>query len=223
MQPIVTTKQLTAAAATNICLSQTPGAASNLTLNGALVASGVATLDTGRRVGITSAGNDSARTFTVYGTMESGVVITEAVTGANIGVASTLQDYKTVTRIAVDAATAGAVTVGTTAVGSTPWFIMNPYLAPFSVGCSLEILTGTATATVEVTDDSPLVPIPVYLAGGLSTQPVPTARAAINGLDHQQTLSRGLLSGPSAAIRLTINTGTGKAQMTARQPGIVGP
>src|SRR4051812_33415348 len=100
------TKQLTAASTTNICLAQTPLAAGNLTLNGALVTAGVAILDTQRRVGITSAGNETARTFTIYGTDDAGTVISEAVTGANVGVASSLRDYKRVTRITVDAATA---------------------------------------------------------------------------------------------------------------------
>ena len=51
--------------ADSISQSQTPSGAGNLTINGAKASGGVATFDSARQVTITSAGNDSARTFTV--------------------------------------------------------------------------------------------------------------------------------------------------------------
>jgi hypothetical protein len=47
--PSVVTLQLVALVANGIALSQTPGAAGNLTLNGSLVTAGVAILDVARR------------------------------------------------------------------------------------------------------------------------------------------------------------------------------
>ena len=98
--------------ADSISQSQTPSGAGNLTINGAKASGGVATFDSARQVTITSAGNDSARTFTVTGTDVNGFSISEAVTGANASAATSTKHFKTVTQIAVDDATAGAVTAG---------------------------------------------------------------------------------------------------------------
>lgn len=104
--------------ADSICASQSPGAAGNMTLNGAAVNStsgaAVAYIPLSR-VYITSAGNDSGLTFTVYGTIFSlsgPVSVVETVTGANTNVVSTSKQFQTVTRVAISGASAAAVTVG---------------------------------------------------------------------------------------------------------------
>lgn len=211
------TKQLTAASTTNICLAQTPLAAGNLTLNGALVTAGVAILDTQRRVGITSAANESARTFTIYGTDDAGTVISETVTGANIGVASSLRDYKRVTRIAVDAATAGAMTVGTTAVGSTPWIVPDDHITPFEVAAAYELISGAVTCDVEYTDESVLMPIPVYDSSQMP--PIATA-TGWSGLTNLAANASAVVTHVCAGLRLKVTAGTGKGQLTLRQSGI---
>ena len=84
-----------------IATSQTPGAAGDLTLNGALVSDGVATIKQtgsdannrpysrhGQLVTITSAGDDSGRTFTITGETAEGGIRSEEVTGANAGAAT---------------------------------------------------------------------------------------------------------------------------------------
>ena len=82
MARIVTiTKVLAAASVNDICLSQTPVGAGNLTINGADAAGGVATQDTQRRVLFTFAADESARTFGVYGTLQNGTAFAENVTG----------------------------------------------------------------------------------------------------------------------------------------------
>src|SRR6185437_3174379 len=119
MRPVTISKTLAAASANNIALSQSPAGAGNLTLNGAAVAAGVATLDTQRRVLITSAGTDTGITFTVYGGNQSGSAISETVAGGSLGIpVSTTQDFLTVTRVAASGASASTVTVGTSGVGS---------------------------------------------------------------------------------------------------------
>lgn len=95
-----------------VAASQTPTEAGDLTINGAKASGGVATFGAARQVTITSAGNDAGRTFTVTGTDVNGDALTEAVTGANADTATSTKHFKTVTQIAVDAATAGAVTAG---------------------------------------------------------------------------------------------------------------
>jgi len=95
-----------------VCASQTPGSATNMTINGALSGSGSVTFDQPRNLTIASAGNDSAKTFTVTGTDETGTAQTEVITGANTDTATGSSFFATVTQIATSAATAGAVTVG---------------------------------------------------------------------------------------------------------------
>ena len=108
--------------ANNICASQTPSGAGNLTIDGAAAVSGVAYLPAQRRVYITSAGNDSGRTFTIYGLMrvpQGGYVsVVETVTGANTNVVSTSKVYDVVNRVAISGAAAAGVTVGMAGVGT---------------------------------------------------------------------------------------------------------
>lgn len=101
-----------AADADSVCASQTPSGAGNLTINGANASGGVATFTAARQVTITCAGNDAGRTFTITGTDVDGTVITEDVSGADTDVSTSTKHFKTVTQIAVDDATAGAITVG---------------------------------------------------------------------------------------------------------------
>ena len=126
-----------AADANGICTAQTPTAAGNLTLDGALCAtingnsvyapsvSGTAAIADGawaRKIGITSDADDSGVTFTVYGTDVNGKALSEAVTGPSSTVAyttmSTAANFKSVTKIATSGSTTGNITVGTAAVAA---------------------------------------------------------------------------------------------------------
>lgn len=216
-RPVVLTKSLaTAADADGICQSQTPGAAGNLTINGALATGGVATMDTQRRVRITCAGNDTARTFTIYGTTGTGVAIIETMAGSNASTTDSLLDFKTVTRVAVDAATAGAITVGTNGVGSTAWWKPNRHISPFYVSLFLDI-TGTINVDVEYTgDDVDIGPMTVA-----DNTVIPTV------FDHEilagiQVDAVSTIDAPVRGIRMTINSGTTTAKLTMIQPGIAG-
>ncbi|PQM55454.1 MAG: hypothetical protein CML39_08070, partial [Rhodobacteraceae bacterium] len=89
--------------------------AGNLTLDGALVSSGVASMDGGYgKVSIKSSGNDSGITFTIKGEHSQGTS-PEVLTGAN-GVTSTVTQgtkwWKTITEISVSGATDGTVIAG---------------------------------------------------------------------------------------------------------------
>lgn len=155
MQPIsVTVGPLAAASANNIALSQTTAGAADLTLNGALVSGGVATLDVPRRVLITNVGNDSAITFTVYGTWMGGQTISETLQGTSGSTVATTVDFKTVTRIAVSGATSvSGVTVGTNGVAGSSWVRLDSWSdAQTAIQCNA---TGTVNYTVQVTMDDP--------------------------------------------------------------------
>tara|TARA_R100000935_G_scaffold57796_2_gene92712 strand:+ start:207 stop:797 length:591 start_codon:yes stop_codon:yes gene_type:complete len=66
-----------------------------------------------RKITITSAGNDSGISFTVVGLNENGAAVTEAVTGANSGVATTANYYSSVTSITAVGDPAANVSAGT--------------------------------------------------------------------------------------------------------------
>lgn len=104
-----------------IALAQTMSGSGNLNLNGVLMTEN-ATNGTSvnssvqffqpTTVNITSAGNDSGRTFTVTGTNTADGAVTDTITGANAGTATGDQIFKTVTQIAINGASAGNVSAG---------------------------------------------------------------------------------------------------------------
>lgn len=154
MRPVrLTVGPFAAASANNICLSQTPGAAGNLTINGALASGGVATLDVARRVLFTFAGNETGKTFVVYGTDRNGVSITESVAGVNATTTYTVLDFKTVTQISISAAAAGALTVGTNGIASSAPVVLDANGPP---QISLQVaVSGTINYTIQQTLDDP--------------------------------------------------------------------
>jgi hypothetical protein len=218
MLPVIFSKSLTAAAsANNVCASQTIGAGGGtLNLNGAAVVNGVAVLDSQRRIIITSGSNDSAVTFTVYGTNDAGIAISSAVQGANVGVAVLPVDFRTITRITASTAT-GAVTVGTNSTGSSQWFMPNYHLAPFILDIECGI-TGSVTYSIETTMDDywtppgqNLVGMPAY-TGIVLVRPT-TVVAATAG-------SSLVITAPCRGWRATITAGSGSVTCEALQAGI---
>lgn len=222
MRPYKITYGLTTDDADGICQSQTPGAAGNLTINGALATSGVATLTstncTQRRVRITCAGADSARTFTVYGTQAGGAQVVEEMAGSGGSTTDSRFDYATVTRVAVDAATAGAVTVGTNTLGSTPWYLPDIHAKPFAIGIGA-VVSGTVNYDIQHTFDN------VLLTNGRMA--VADATLIPDVFDHSdlagETASQnGNYAFPCQGIRLEVNSGTGTVEFTLIQGGLGG-
>lgn len=213
MLPIYVDKSLPTAADDNgIALSQSPGGAGNLTLNGVTVVSGVAYLAEARRVIITSAGNDSAKTFTVYGS-RNGIPQQESFAGAAIGAAQSALDYDTITRIAVSAATAGAVIAGTNGVGSSRWVSVDGFIAPTGIAVAV-VVEGTVNYTIQYTYDRYWLP---------PEQPNGPSREITvwddSVLAAETTNGQTTFSFPVTGIRCTINSGTGSVQMTVFQAG----
>jgi hypothetical protein len=208
---------LDAADSDGISVSQTPLAAGDLTITGALASGGVATLGAGkvqRRVIITSVGNDSARTFTIEGTNSAGTPISEELTGANAAAAQSARDYQTVTRIGVDAATAGAVTAGTNGVGATPWIPLDRARNPFAVGFGVTV-DGTVTYRPQHTFDD---------VQRLNAPPPDVFRNDGTAFDDPgaTTSQDGNIAFPVAAFRVQINSGTGILRIRVIQAGIRG-
>jgi hypothetical protein len=211
----VTVGPLATAAANNIALSQTPLAAGNLTLNGALVVGGVAVLDTPRRVIVTSAGNDSTVTFTAYGTDFSGQALQASVAGAAIGAADFGVSFATVTRITTSAATAAAITVGTNGVADSRPIFLDPYgFAPTSLQVSV---VGTVNYTVRQSLDNP---------NGPSGFGVPLGIQNVNWLDSGDTTVVGATATKQSnyayvpvICKVVLNSGTGSVTLSVVQAG----
>ena len=188
MKPSSNTYTITATDADGICQSQTPGAAGNLTINGALAAG----IPTQQHVTIYGGSNESGKTFTIYGTDQGDQAISETLTGPNAGTVTSVLNYKTVTRVAVSAATAGAVTVGVVATLETPWAPLDVHKSNFNVGYQVGITTATfeLQGTLDGVQDSTVTPLTnTLVASGV----VDIA---------------GNLTGPVSAIRLKITSWT---------------
>lgn len=213
MKPVILTRTLAALDADGICASQTPGGAGDLTINGVLASGGVATLDGQRVVGVTSAGNASGVTFTIYGTNDEGISINETITGPNISTVSTTLNFKTVTRVAVSGAPGVAVTVGTTGVGSSRWVPLDQHADSFGVALFLEI-TGTVDATVQYTG-SDVYSLDALTATGIVVTDHPNLTGKTAHADSN-------IAYPASAVRVRTNSGTGTVKFIVRQGSIGG-
>lgn len=240
MMPKESNWLLAAADDDGISLSQTPGAAGNLTITGALATAGVATLTNGsvtartggcsqRRVILTFAADETGHNYTVYGTRAKdafsknsdtlGDSISETLAGTTAGVVATTQDFATVTRVATDAAATGAIKVGTNGVASTPWVVPNQMApSPFGIGFGI-IISGTVNYDIEHTFDK--------LPHNNSTATTPANTALPGVFDHSTVVAQtaakdGNYAFPINAMRLTMNSGGGLARWTYIQAGTVG-
>ena len=101
--------------------AQAVAGAGNLTLNGALVSGGVGTPDVPRAVQAVSANaGDTTQTLTVTGTDFYDQVVVENIDLNGTTIANGVKAFKTITQIAIDAATAGNVSAGSNGVLGLP-------------------------------------------------------------------------------------------------------
>jgi len=218
-QPIIFSQALVAASANNISLSQSPGAGA-ITLNGSTVTGGVATLDTQRRVLITSGASDAGITFTVRGTNGAGNPISDTFAGGAVTAQSNL-DFKTVTSVTHTGSVASTLTIGTNGVGSSLWQILNWNQYPMDLSISVELRAGAANFTIEHTYDDPNI---LPGTGGLNASglafPLPYTDATINGASATIETAYQV---PILAFRLTTNSGTGTLVCRAIQSGLGSP
>jgi len=212
MRPVtVTVGPLATASANNICLSQTPTA--TFTINGALASSGVATLDTARRVLFTPAANESANKFTIVGTSANGAPQTEIVTGANAAAFYSNLDFKTVSSITVSSAASGAITVGTNNVASSPWVRFDDYaLSQVAIQATVN---GTVVYTLQQTLDDPNSSMKNVTSYGMTWLNTNDS-AAVNATTSLQSSYQYA----PAFARITLTSGTGSVTATFTQFGV---
>ena len=215
---VFTKSLVTVADADNICASQSPGAGAIL-INGPEVVAGVATIDAvtatngaiGRRVIITSGGNDLGITFTVTGTNASGNIVSDTFAGASGGAAQSNLDFVTVTGITASGSVATTLTAGTNGVGSSEWQTWNFMgKSPQNLGYAVELVSGAVNYTVQYTYDDPNN-LPSGVAFPLAFNTILLAQTAT---------ADSTLTTPLIATRVLINSGTGVIRVRAVQAGI---
>lgn len=147
-------------ATNNVLAAQAVAAAGNATINGALAASGVATLDCARSLQMVSTNaGDTTQTVTVYGTDVFGRVTSQVKTLNGTTIVNFTKAFKTVTRVAVSAALAGNLSMGTTDVLGLPVAVTNAgYVGTVKWNATLAQDAGTfvaadATTATTATND----------------------------------------------------------------------
>lgn len=211
MQPLhVTVGPLVASASTGICLSQTPGTGTKLTLNGALVTNGVAVLDKPRTLLFSSSGNNSTTTFTIIGTDWAGMPITEALVGASGATVTSILSYATVISITSSLASAAGLTVGTAGSASSPWVRMDNWSAPQTL--IQNNAYGTVNYTVQQTLDDPNDP-----TNPVSPQNVTWFNHPDPALVAATASTQSNYAYPPLWARVVLNSGTGYVNSTFNQ------
>lgn len=137
-----------------ICTAQTTAGAGNLTINGALTSGGALSRTTAQQVGIYSAGDISARTFTVYGTGYDSngrysASLSDAITGPNASTVNSTSYYLTVSCVAASGTVGTNVEVGLVGLAVSQLIPVNRRTI-FPVGLQT-VVSGTVNYDVEGT------------------------------------------------------------------------
>jgi hypothetical protein len=151
----VSSSFITAAAADTDGISTAAAVGNNaaLTLGGALASGGSVTFDSPRNVTILSGGDDSAISFTVAGTDESGTAATESITGADTGTATGTKFFATITSITAVGDPAGNVSAGSGkriagVISASRCRLRGIYVVNGSGAATLKFREGSATGTI---------------------------------------------------------------------------
>src|SRR5262245_44078618 len=161
--PVYVSKNLIAASSNGIATFSS--GATSATVNSS-------SLGTARRIQIAaSSGSESAATFTITGTNQTGQTISETVTGptSNVAVATT-QDFLTVTSVISSSAINSQVIVGTNTQGGTPWQGVNLGISPCQIAGTMTFSStaNSMAAQIDMTMDYPFqVPSIGQPVGGL--------------------------------------------------------
>lgn len=226
---------LAAPNAAAVAAAQTPAGAGNL----ALVGGGPVVLDQPRKVLVTFGIEGANRFVTISGTNGFGAAIVEAVAvpSGGAGTKATVQDFKTVTQVAVASAFTTNVSVGTNVSASSPWIAADIARNPFTIGYLFKLVAGAPSFQLELTLDDPnagywapgVLAIPSSPAPQSNVPPfvfIDPTPAGMNGFGGaaKNASFQGQLSLPCFAYRATLNTadGTAAVQFQAIQAGYAG-
>jgi len=155
-----------------------------------------------------AAGNDAARTITVVGTDRRNQPLTATMAGGNISTVATTENFKTVTKVSIDADSAGALEIGIDGTCESGWLPVSRAGGDFNIGFSVNT-SGAGTMKVEHTFDN-VLDIAEDSAIVLPHESVTAATATADGN----------YTNPPAAIRLSLTAYTsGTASLRVIQAG----
>lgn len=121
--------------------------------SGTIYSTQTATLDNPRRIQILSTSTETGRVFTIVGTDWFGGIVTETITGVTTSAVSSKYSYKTVTSVSISTASAGNISIGTTAYADSAPISMDSWALP-SIMCQIDP-TGTITTNIQISGDDP--------------------------------------------------------------------
>lgn len=168
-----------------------------------------AVLSPAGRVTITPAGNESTNNFTITGTNWNGDTISEVLAGQNATASTSVLDYKTVTSVVPENATAAAVEVGTAQSGGSRWMRLDSW-ANAQVGVQVNV-SGTIDYSVEQTFDDPNSPTNPIAAADV------TWLAGPADITTESTAKVSAFAYAPTFLRIISNSGNGTATLTAVQ------
>lgn len=205
MRPFTISLTPSAASATLIATSQSPGAGTiTLTAAAANIDSGT----NGRIVGITSGSDDHLITFTITGVDNNGNAASETLTGSAgaPGTVVSTKFYKSISSVTHTGSVAGTVTIGTvgTTLSASSNLIPLNFYARIATQVAVEI-TGTINFTVQETFD----PI---LASGTSG----AVLFSVAALTAKSANTVSQIDVAATGIQIIINSYSTGATLTAR-------
>jgi hypothetical protein len=205
MRPISFTRSQPTANIASIVTAQSLSVSGAITLNGALVSNGVATL-TVPAVLIAYSQASSTINFVVTGTGPAGQSQVETLAVTASGNLTGSLSFATVTNITSSAAAPSTISIGNGVPGYTAWLPLDIY-TPNQVTNISAKTSGTVNYSVEYTNEDPFNTSIQQLA-----VPHPNASLTASTKDETQfttTLMR--------AVRLKINSGDGSVRFTVVQ------
>jgi len=154
MKPKTITHAFATADVDSICTAATPGSAGNMTINSTLKNNGICTMDVPRHLSITSDGNDTGVTFTITGTNRYGAALTETITGPSSTTVTGVENFATVTQVAISGAGTGSISVGTSSSAQFQWVPVD-YRIGVQYSTNANISAGSAFVDIEGTLENP--------------------------------------------------------------------
>jgi hypothetical protein len=205
MRPISFTRSQPAASGTSVAAAQLLNASGVITLNGALVSGGVATLTVPAVLTVFSEKTATVN-FVVTGTAPNGASQTETLAVTASGTVTGSLSFATVTSVAASAPTSATISLGNGVPGYTAWIPLDIY-TPNQVTNISNKVSGTVNYSVEYTNEDPFDTSIQQLA-------VPHPNASLTAATGDETQFTTTLM---RAVRLKINSGNGSVRFTCVQ------
>ncbi len=205
MRPISFTRSQPAASGTSVAAAQLLNASGVITLNGALVSGGVATLTVPAVLTVFSEKSATVN-FVVTGTAPNGASQTETLAVTASGTVTGSLSFATVTSVAASAPTSATISLGNGVPGYTAWIPLDIY-TPNQVTNISNKVSGTVNYSVEYTNEDPFNTSIQQLA-------VPHPNASLTAATGDETQFTTTLM---RAVRLKINSGNGSVRFTCVQ------